>query len=187
MIFLNYKLLLIPYLLVAICFLIVSIVLEKRCHKYHTILQGAAKIIVLFLIGGMIYVLIELGFRGKSHWSMFLLGGFCFIQLGLINEFLPWKMPIELQAVLGAILITINELIVGLIVNLGYGLNVWDYTNMPFNIMGQVCIPFTIIWFFIAIVGIVVDDILRFYLWDEESPEYYLSSTGQTIYLALKK
>ena len=118
---------------------------------------------------------------------MFLLGGFCFIQLGLINEFLPWKMPIELQAVLGAILITINELIVGLIVNLGYGLNVWDYTNMPFNIMGQVCIPFTIIWFFIAIVGIVVDDILRFYLWDEESPEYYLSSTGQTIYLALKK
>lgn len=182
----NYKLLLIPYLIVAICFLAVSIVIERRNHPDHSYAQGIVKILLLFLVGGMIYIGIELGFRGYSHWSMFLLGGYCFIQLGLINEIVSWETPLELQAFIGAILVTINEFIVGCIVNLGYGLNVWDYSNLPCNIMGQICIPFTIIWFFIAIIGIVVDDLLRYCLWKEEVPRYYIASTKQEIRLDVK-
>ena len=182
----NYKLLLIPYVIVAICFLAVSVIVERRNHPDHSYGQGFAKILLLFLIGGVVYIGIELAFRGYSHWTMFLLGGFCFLQLGLINEVLPWKTPLELQALIGAILITINEFITGCIFNLGYGLHIWDYSNLPCNIMGQICIPFTIIWFFIAIIGIVVDDILRYCLWEEDVPRYYIATTKQEIRLGIR-
>ena len=59
----------------------------NKLLKYYT----------LGTLGGLIYVFIELMWRGYSHWSMFLLGGVCFIALGLINEILPWQMPLTAQ------------------------------------------------------------------------------------------
>ena len=50
------------------------------------------KYLFLFNVGGLLYILIELIWRGRSHWTMFLLGGICFVFLGLINEVLPWQM-----------------------------------------------------------------------------------------------
>lgn len=51
----------------------------------------------LFDIGGALYVLIELIWRGWSHWTMFVLGGLCFVMLGLINEVLEWDTPLWQQ------------------------------------------------------------------------------------------
>lgn len=126
----------------------------------------------LFLIGGAIYVLIELVYRGYSHWTMFLLGGLCFVLIGGVNEYIPWEMPLWLQAGIGAVIITALEFICGCIVNLALGWNVWDYSNTPLNILGQVCLPFAIIWFVIAHFGIVLDDYLRYWLFKEEKPHY---------------
>lgn len=126
----------------------------------------------LFLIGGAIYILIELVYRGYSHWTMFIVGGLCFVLIGGINEFLSWDTPLWLQAGLGAVIITALEFICGCIVNLALGWNVWDYSNTPLNILGQVCLPFAIIWFVIAHVGIVLDDYLRYWLFKEEKPHY---------------
>lgn len=126
----------------------------------------------LFLIGGAIYVLIELVYRGYSHWTMFLLGGLCFVLIGGVNEYIPWEMPLWLQAGIGAVIITALEFICGCIVNLALGWNVWDYSNTPLNILGQVCLPFAIIWFVIAHAGIVLDDYLRYWLFKEEKPHY---------------
>lgn len=126
----------------------------------------------LFLIGGAIYVLIELVYRGYSHWTMFLLGGLCFVLIGGVNEYIPWEMPLWLQAGIGAVIITVLEFICGCIVNLALGWNVWDYSNTPLNILGQVCLPFAIIWFVIAHFGIVLDDYLRYWLFKEEKPYY---------------
>ena len=126
----------------------------------------------LFLIGGAIYVLIELVYRGYSHWTMFLLGGLCFVLIGGVNEYIPWEMPLWLQAGIGAVIITALEFICGCIVNLALGWNVWDYSNTPLNILGQVCLPFAIIWFVIAHLGIVLDDYLRYWLFKEEKPHY---------------
>ena len=65
----------------------------------------------LFLadVGGMLYVLIELAWRGWSHWTMFALGGLCFIFLGLINEILSWDTPLLLQILIGTVGITVLE------------------------------------------------------------------------------
>lgn len=111
-------------------------------------------------IGGMVYVLIELLWRGHSHWTMAVLGGVCFVAIGLLNEMWP-QMPVLLQMALGALIVTVAEFITGLIVNVWLGWQVWDYSGLPLNVMGQICLPFTAAWFALSGVAIVVEDWLH--------------------------
>lgn len=101
----------------------------------------AVRPLVLCSIGGLLYVLCELVFRGRSHWTMFVVGGLCFWLIGLINEVIPWNMPVWLQCIIGAVIITTVEFIAGCIINIWLGWQVWDYSGLPFNILGQVCLP----------------------------------------------
>lgn len=120
------------------------------------------------------YYMVEIIWRGYSHWTMFCLGGFCFVCVGLINELIPWETPLWKQGVIGAGLITILEFFVGCIVNIALHWDIWDYSDMPFNVYGQVCLPFTVAWFFISLPIIVVDDWIRYMLFGEERPHYKL-------------
>ena len=43
------------------------------------------------------------------------------------------------------------EFSVGVIDNLVMGWSVWDYSAMPFNLYGQICLPFTGLWFLVCI------------------------------------
>ena len=79
------------------------------------------KEMILGLVGGIIYIAIELLWRGYSHWSMFVLGGLCFVLLGQINEVIPWDMPLWMQVFIGTAIITAMEFIAGCIVNLWLG------------------------------------------------------------------
>ena len=133
------------------------------------------KYITLFDMGGLLYVLMELTWRGWSHWTMFILGGMCFVALGLINEVLSWSTPIWLQAIIGAVIITALEFITGCIVNLWLGWNVWDYSNMPGNVLGQICLQFFILWLIVALAGIMLDDWLRYRWFGEERPRYKIT------------
>ena len=132
------------------------------------------KNMILCCVGGALYIVIELLWRGYSHWTMFILGGICFFCIGLINEEFTWDMPLVKQMFIGAIFITMWEFLFGIIVNGVYNLNVWDYSNMPFNILGQICLPYCILWFFISLPAIVLDDWLRYWLFKEEKPHYRL-------------
>ena len=126
----------------------------------------------LFFVGATIYVVIEKLYRGYSHWTMFLLGGICFIALGLINEVMPWDMPLLLQMFIGGIIITVLELITGCVVNLWFGWNVWDYSELPFNLWGQISLFSSIVWVGLSLVGIVLDDFIRWKWFGEEKPHY---------------
>lgn len=132
---------------------------------------------VLFVIGGTLYIGIEViwrSFRGShpTHWTMFLLGGIAFLLIGAINEFLPWETPIWKQMLIGTGIILIVEFDFGCVLNLWLGLGIWDYSDMPFNILGQICLPFAIAWFFLSAAAIVLDDYLRYWLFGEEKPRY---------------
>lgn len=137
-------------------------------------IRKCLKMMVLFLIGGTIYYGIEILWRGYSHPSMFILGGVCFILIGLINEYLPWELGLLWQSLLGACIITAAEFTTGLVVNVWLGLGVWDYSNMPCNVMGQICLPFFLLWIPLACVAIVLDDYIRYCFFDEEKPHYTL-------------
>ena len=140
-----------------------------------TAMKTIAEYLILLVIGGTVYYLMECCWRGYSHWTMFLLGGICFISIGLLNQFyLTWNMNVFFQMLLGSVIITVLEFITGCIVNLGLGWNVWDYSDMPLNILGQVCIPFMLLWFVISFIAILVDDLIRHYMFGEEKPHYYM-------------
>lgn len=130
------------------------------------------KHLTLAVTGGLLYVLLELLWRGRSHWTMFALGGLCFVALGLINEVLPWNMPLWQQILLGACIVTALEFLTGCMVNLWLGWDVWDYSNLPGNILGQISPQFFALWLPVSLVGIVLDDWLRYSWFDEERPHY---------------
>lgn len=93
-------------------------------------MKNALKYLALFLIGGALYYCLEVLFRGYSFWSMVACGGICFIVCGLINE-RNRCMPLPLQMLIATCGITVIELEAGLILNVGLGLHIWDYSNMP--------------------------------------------------------
>ena len=82
-------------------------------------IKPALKHAVLAAVGGSVYVLLELALRGRSHWTMFLLGGLCFVLIGLINEVIPWETPLLLQGVIGSAIVTALEFATGCIVKIG--------------------------------------------------------------------
>ena len=137
-----------------------------------TKVKQIAKYIFLGVIGGGIYYNLELIWREYSHWTMFLLGGICFIALGLINELLSWDTPLISQMVIGSLIITTLELITGCIVNLWLGWNVWDYSNLPYNLLGQISLFSSVGWIGLSLVGIVLDDFIRWKCFGEEKPRY---------------
>ena len=136
----------------------------------------------LFLadMGGVLYVLIELIWRGWSHWTMFILGGICFIYLGLINEILSWNTPLWQQILIGTVGITALEFFTGCIVNLGLGWGVWDYSGMPGNILGQICPQYMLLWIPISLTGIILDDWIRYRAFGEQRPRYNMGLTRQS-------
>ena len=137
------------------------------------ILSKIAEYVLLMFIGGFVYTICEMLYRTYSHWSMFIVGGLCLIIVGLLNEcILPGNWGLIPQSLVGAIAITVVEFVCGLIVNVWLNLNVWDYSNLPLNIMGQVCLPFTLIWVVLALVAIVVDDRVRYRFFGEPKPTY---------------
>lgn len=127
---------------------------------------------ILALIGGIIYAILEVLFRGHTHWTMIVLGGICFVAVGLINELIPWEMPLTVQMLCGAVIITALEFSCGCVVNLWLGWNVWDYSERLGNLFGQICPLFSILWYFVSAVAIILDDYLRYLLFDEEKPHY---------------
>ena len=130
------------------------------------------KYFILGIIGGAVYVLLEMLWRGFSHWTMFLLGAVCFILIGLVNEVFEWDTPLILQMFCGCAIITALEFVTGCIVNLWLGWDVWDYSRYKFNVLGQISLRSSVGWYFLSLVGIFLDDWLRYKLFGEEKPHY---------------
>ena len=63
---------------------------------------------VLFYLGGMGYVGLELLWRRRSHSSMFVLGGICFLALGKLDE-AARKRPLPLRLAAGSGIITAGQ------------------------------------------------------------------------------
>ncbi len=140
-------------------------------------MKAFLKYLTLLLVGGAFYYALEVLFRGYSFLAMAGCGGLCFIICGVINE-KSRCMPLVLQQLIAASGITVIEFIFGLILNVWLGLNMWDYSNMPGNILGQICPQFMVLWFFLSAVGIILDDVIRWRLFGEEKPHYHLFKKG---------
>lgn len=106
---------------------------------------------VLFYLGGAAYLTLELLWRGRSHGSMFLAGGLCFLLIGHLGRVEP-RLPTIPRAIFGAGIVTMVELGAGLLVNRGY--KVWDYRDQPGNLWGQICPLFSLLWIPLSLMAI---------------------------------
>ena len=113
------------------------------------------KYILIFLGGGLAYNIIEYFWRGYSHWTMTIDGGLCFLGIILICQ----NMHINFiyKVLCSSLLITTVELVSGLIVNKLLNWQIWDYSVLPFNFMGQICLRYCLLWiaFSIPLVAII--------------------------------
>ena len=73
---------------------------------------------------------------------------------------------------IGAGIITTLEFITGVIVNLILNLNVWDYSLEPYNLLGQVCLAYSNLWFLLSFLCIVLDDFIRSFVFGEPKTVY---------------
>ena len=79
----------------------------------------------MFLLGGCAYGLLEVLYRGHTHWTMLVTGGACVLTLFYLRGWLLVQ-PLAVGALAGAVIITAYELAVGLLVNVKFGWHVWD-------------------------------------------------------------
>lgn len=111
----------------------------------------------LFAGGGIVYTAAELLWRGHSHWTMTLAGGFCALLIHLANRRMrPRGVPLALRCLAGCGIITAVELSVGCVVNRLLGWNVWDYSSVPLNFLGQICPLYCVMWFLLSLPVICV-------------------------------
>ena len=106
--------------------------------------------VLAFSSGAALYPAVEILYRGRTHWSMALLGGICVLALREISAALPeWR--IGRKALVGTLVVTELEFLTGAAVNLALGWNVWDYADRPGNVLGQVCPLYSFFWFLLSL------------------------------------
>lgn len=131
----------------------------------------------LFLwgLGGSIYYIIEMVFRGFSHWSMFMLGGVCMIFFGKQGIWTEWKDPLWKQVGRCTLFVAAGEFITGIIVNKFLDWEVWDYSDQPLNLFGQICVPFILLFSGLCLIGILIAGYLLSWIYKEKNPGFYIS------------
>ena len=137
-------------------------------------MKTISEYVFLFGMGGSLYYGFEVLFRGFSHWTMFLLGGICLVFIYLQGKLLKFEDSIFVQVLRCMIFITSMEFITGIIVNKWLKMNVWDYSQLPLHLFGQICVPFMVIFSGLCVCGILLSGYICHWLYREEKPNYHI-------------
>lgn len=129
------------------------------------------KIIILWFTGGLVYFYMEIAFRGYSHYSMLICGGICFVTVGYAGRSVLARIrkaaAVPVIMLTGAAIITCVEFVTGIYVNIILGLNVWSYADIKYNLMGQICPLYSMLWSLLSLLCVYMDIIIRKYIFDE--------------------
>ena len=112
------------------------------------------------LIAGCIYLMIELAWRGHTHWTMLPLAAVIFVCAGVLDEG-ENPPPVWKQVVIGTAIATALEFVAGLILNVWLGIGVWDYSDMPGNILGQICPQYNLAWAVLMVISIRLENTMH--------------------------
>lgn len=108
-------------------------------------MQSFRRALSVFAVGGMLYCASELLYRRRTHPSMFAAGGLALLTADRVRRVrCRGGAVVRVSLCTGAF--TFIELCIGLLVNRRGRTRVWDYSRMPLNYKGQICLPFTLLW-----------------------------------------
>lgn len=127
-------------------------------------MKNFVKYVLLLTFSGYTYVCMELLFRGRSDITMMFCASLCVVPMICLNNKFTYEVDFLLQIALSTIYATLIEYCFGMIFNTDY--HIWDYRNMPFNIDGQICLPFSLIWALIAAFVIPLMDWIDHYIFN---------------------
>lgn len=133
---------------------------------------------LLWTWGGTVYYLLEVAYKSltghpeRISWTMLALAILLCIPVERCGAELPWEYPLWLQALACAGLVTAVEFVAGLVLNVWLGLGIWDYSHLPFNFIGQICLQFFFVWWGLCFVFIPVFDWMRWAVEGGERPHY---------------
>lgn len=116
------------------------------------------ELLPVFALGSILYGLTEILWRGWTHWTMLLCGGICFTLMYLVSGS---ELSLVKKWLLSTCIITTVEFAAGCIVNLRLHWQVWDYSSLPFNLLGQICPRFILMWFALSIPGVALCTLLH--------------------------
>ncbi len=116
------------------------------------------ELLPVFALGSILYGLTEILWRGWTHWTMLLCGGICFTLMYLVSGS---ELSLVKKWLLSTCIITTVEFVAGCIVNLRLHWQVWDYSSLPFNLLGQICPRFILMWFALSIPGTALCTLLH--------------------------
>ena len=116
------------------------------------------ELLPVFALGSILYGLTEILWRGWTHWTMLLCGGICFTLMYLVSGS---ELSLVKKWLLSTCIITTVEFVAGCIVNLRLHWQIWDYSSMPFNLFGQICPQFILMWFALSIPGTALCTLLH--------------------------
>ena len=116
------------------------------------------ELLPVFALGSILYGLTEILWRGWTHWTMLLCGGICFTLMYLVSGS---ELSLVKKWLLSTCIITTVEFVAGCIVNLRLHWQVWDYSSLPFNLLGQICPRFILMWFALSIPGVALCTLLH--------------------------
>ncbi|WOC32544.1 MULTISPECIES: putative ABC transporter permease [Caproicibacterium] len=128
----------------------------------------------MWLMGGGFYCLLEVAWRGWTHWTMFLAGGTLFLLIGVERGKHRQSWSLVTQSILAGMTITVGEFVAGCVVNLGLQMHVWDYSDEPYNLWGQVSLLASLGWCVVGMAAVLLYDTLAWLLFGEERPHYKL-------------
>ena len=131
------------------------------------------KLLTLFLVGYCTYLAIEVTYKNISYPLMGVVGGISLLLFDQINNRLSWELDLLLQGCIGSAIVTGFEFIIGEGLKILNQPPMWDYSNMPLNYDGVICLPFSIIWVFVTILGVFVADAYNYYLFHDEPRPHY--------------
>ena len=117
--------------------------------------------VFVFFSGAVGYWALELVWRGETHWTMAITGGLCFLIIYVLANFM--KQPLWQKWIMSAACVTAVEFLVGSVVNVRLGWDVWDYSLTQMNFMGQISLPFFLIWLALSIPTVLLCNIMRYF------------------------
>lgn len=134
---------------------------------------------LLWTWGGTVYFLLEVAWKTaigepeRISWTMLVLAVLLTVPVERCGAELPWSCPLWLQGLACAALVTFTELVAGLIINMWLGMGVWDYSGLRWNLWGQICPQFFLVWWALCAVFIPVFDWMRYAVSGGQRPKYY--------------
>ena len=137
-------------------------------------MKRLSEYLFIWALGGTLYYTFEMFFRGFSHWTMFVLGGICAVFCVWQGLVLKWREPLWIQIIRCTIFVIAGEFITGIVVNKWLRWQVWDYTDQPFQLFGQICAPFAIIFAGLCALGIIGGGYFVHWIYGEEKPDFHV-------------